>query len=1136
MKIRNHCLRGATTSAGIKGLVTLSAIVLIGNLFGYHSASATLPTQQENRSEAELAAAIARKQQESARLTRPESSDNHFDQLLTRADDSGLIPVIIRLKAAYRPEGEMNAQTEVRAQRAVIGNIRARVIEEISGYDTSSLKEFTYLPYLALKVNSTGLASLKSSANVLDIEEDTLRKPTLAQSVALIGANNAWSNGYTGTGQTIAIIDTGVDKNHPFLAGKVVSEACYSTSAGGSTSLCPGGVPASTATNSGLPCNLTNDCKHGTHVAGIAAGKGSTFSGVARDSSIIAIQVFSRFDSATRCDGVAPCALAFTSDIIKALERVYELRTSFAIAAANLSLGSGQYSTDCDSSEAATKSAIDLLRSAGIVTTIASGNESYTNSLGAPACISTAISVGSVSDTTTAVSSFSNSSSLLGLLAPGGGINSAVPGSTYETWSGTSMAAPHAAGAWALMKQKIPKATVTQVMDAFMATGLPVKDTRNNITKPLIKVDAAVALLGNQDNVTVPAAPGSLTATTSSASQINLSWVDNSNNESGFKIFRKTQNSTTWSTVATVGMNISAYQNTGLTSGTAYTYYVVATNIAGDSTSSNEATATTSVVPSTPISLKASAASSTQINLSWTDTSNNETGFRLRGRTSPTGTWSIIGTVAPNISTYQVNGLSTGQTYYYAVTAFNASGESVFSNQASATTASATVPAAPSALTATASSPTQVTLNWTDNSDNETGFRVSRKMTTETEWRVIGTLSAGVRSARNSGLTAGTTYVYRIVSFNSSGESVPSNEATVTTPYTLPTPPSSLTATAVTSTRVDLNWVDNSTYETGFKIYRRTGSAGTWASIATVDANVTAFQNNGLDPAVTYIYRITAMSGSGESITSNEVSVTTPSASGEAAPNAPSNLQVTAASNTEISLAWVDTSANETGFLIQRRSDTGSTWTTVEKLVAGTTRYVNKEMLSSRLYTYRVRAVNGSTESDASNEASVIVPEFNFTSLNNKETVSDSVSKSSSKYLKIYVPMGATQLVVQTTGGGDVDLYLRSDTQPTRFVYGCRSISNSSNERCSISTPKSGDWHILVFGYGQGTNSFSITASYVGGVPVRFNSLTTDLADQIASPVPPTGAPLDAEIESLDSALDRRRVITPSGKRLATRE
>jgi subtilisin family serine protease len=243
-------------------------------------------------------------------------------------------------------------------------------------------------------------------------------------------------------------------------------------------------------------------CDHGTHVAGIVAGKSASFSGVAKDANLIAMQVFSMSNT-----GVIG---AYSSDVVKALERVYELRNNYSIAAVNMSLGGGLYTANCDSSASFTKGAIDNLRSVGIATVISSGNDGSTMSIGAPACISSAISVGSVYadaghnnacrgwnlgvSSPDQLACSSNSSSFLSLLAPGAAINSSVPGSSYSNKSGTSMAAPHVAGAWALYKQKFPQASVTTALRAFEQTGTPVLDPRNRITKPRINVAQALNL------------------------------------------------------------------------------------------------------------------------------------------------------------------------------------------------------------------------------------------------------------------------------------------------------------------------------------------------------------------------------------------------------------------------------------------------------------------------------------------------------------------------------------------------------------------------------------------------------------------------------------------------------------------
>jgi subtilisin len=426
-----------------------------------------------------------------------------FDALGERAVSEGSVRVIVGLRANFEPEGNLSKASDIERQRTGIVSAQEAVVRKVPGIIAGSLKRFEFIPYIAFETNAVGLAQLRASEEVVSIIEDVPVPPTLAESVSLIGAPAAWSAGFAGNGQAVAILDTGVDKTHPFLAGKVVSEACFSTSSFGqsSSSVCPGGAQESTSSGSGVNCSDTVDgCDHGTHVAGIAAGKSATFSGVARDANIIAVQVFSRFDSFQACSstGSPPCVRSFTSDQIKGLERVFALRNTFNIAAVNMSLGGGQFSSNCDAEPQ--KAIIDTLRSVNIATVIASGNSGFKSALGAPACISSAISVGSTGDGSggtplNAVVSSSNSASFLNLLAPGNLIRSSVPGGGFENFSGTSMATPHVAGAWAVLKSKQPSATVTDVYTALRDTGLPVTDV-NGITKPRIRVDAALNALG----------------------------------------------------------------------------------------------------------------------------------------------------------------------------------------------------------------------------------------------------------------------------------------------------------------------------------------------------------------------------------------------------------------------------------------------------------------------------------------------------------------------------------------------------------------------------------------------------------------------------------------------------------------
>jgi subtilisin family serine protease len=140
------------------------------------------------------------------------------------------------------------------------------------------------------------------------------------------------------------------------------------------------------------------------------------------------------------------------------------------------------------------KTSIDNLAGKNIATVIASGNEGFTDAVGAPGCISTAVTVGSVTKSDT-VSDFSNSAPMVDLLAPGSRINSSVLGDLFGTMSGTSMATPHVAGAFAALSSKAADKSVAEILDALESTGQPITDSRNSLTKPRIDVKAALDAL-----------------------------------------------------------------------------------------------------------------------------------------------------------------------------------------------------------------------------------------------------------------------------------------------------------------------------------------------------------------------------------------------------------------------------------------------------------------------------------------------------------------------------------------------------------------------------------------------------------------------------------------------------------------
>ena len=238
-----------------------------------------------------------------------------------------------------------------------------------------------------------------------------------------------------------------------------------------------------------------------------------------------------------------------------------------------------------------------------------------------------------------------------------------------------------------------------------------------------------------------------------------------------------------WTQIAQLAANVTSYTNSSLTANTTYLYRVRAFNAVGNSTYSNEATVTTPApaVPVAPSALTATALSTSQVGLAWTDNSGNESGFRIERRTTSSTVWTQIAQLAANVTSYTNSSLTANTTYLYRVRAFNAVGNSTYSNEATVTTPAPAVPVAPSALTATALSTSQVGLAWTDNSGNESGFRIERRTTSSTVWTQIVQLGANVTSYTNRYLTANTTYLYRVRAFNAVGNSTYSNEATAVT-------------------------------------------------------------------------------------------------------------------------------------------------------------------------------------------------------------------------------------------------------------------------------------------------------------------------------------------------------------------
>jgi titin len=375
---------------------------------------------------------------------------------------------------------------------------------------------------------------------------------------------------------------------------------------------------------------------------------------------------------------------------------------------------------------------------------------------------------------------------------------------------------------------------------------------------------------------------------------------------------------------------------------------------------SNVASATTRAAPPAPSNLVATAFSSSRIDLSWTDNSTYESGFKIE-RSSDGVNFVEIGTRAANFTTFFNTGLAADTAYHYRVRAYDGANYSAYSNVASATTQG--LAAAPSNLSAAAVSSSRIVLSWTDNAGNEAGFKVERG-TDGVTFSQIAVLGANATTYSNINLVATTTYFYRVRAYEGTNHSGYSNTASSVT-LSPPVAPTNLVAAAVSSSRINLTWTDNAAYESGFKIERSTDGVN-FSQIGTLVANGTTYSNTNLSAAVTYYYRVRAYDGPNHSPYSNVASATT-----QAAAAAPTNLSAVAASSSRIVLTWTDNAANEAGFKVERGTD-GVVFSQIAQLGANVTTYSNTGLIADTTYHYRVRAYDGTNHSAYSNVASAL--------------------------------------------------------------------------------------------------------------------------------------------------------------------
>ena len=327
-------------------------------------------------------------------------------------------------------------------------------------------------------------------------------------------------------------------------------------------------------------------------------------------------------------------------------------------------------------------------------------------------------------------------------------------------------------------------------------------------------------------------------------------------------------------------------------------------------------------------------------------------------------------------NTFSNTGLAASTAYFYRVYATNLTGNSTYSNVANATTQAPLpkIPEAPTGLTATAVSTSQINLAW-NAVEGAAEYTIERSTSPNAAFTKIGCTTAGVTTFANTGLTASTAYFYRVYATNSAGNSTYSNVANATTQAPLPESPKpplpeaqlGLTATAVPTKQINLAWTKTEMANViGYSIERSTSEDGPFAKIAFVAASATAYSNLGLAASTTYYYRVYAHTVTSTSDYSNVAHATTEAPPPPPKLPAPSDLRAKTVTSNSVELSWNDNSTDEFGFYLER--STAQNFSVKDSFAcgAGRTGHSDAALCEDTKYYYRVYAYGITGNSDYS--------------------------------------------------------------------------------------------------------------------------------------------------------------------------
>jgi fibronectin type 3 domain-containing protein len=438
-------------------------------------------------------------------------------------------------------------------------------------------------------------------------------------------------------------------------------------------------------------------------------------------------------------------------------------------------------------------------------------------------------------------------------------------------------------------------------------------------------------------------APTGVVVTVVSPAEIDLAWTPVSG-ATAYVVLRGTASGGPYTSVGTP--TSASFANMGLSPATLYFYVVEAT--AGSFTSVNSSQVSATTLLGVPSGVTATAASPTEIDLSWSAV-NGATGYVVERSSVSGGPYTTVG--SPTSTSFANPGLSPATTYYYVVKATAGSVSSGPSVEVPVTT----LLGAPTGAVATAVSTSEIDLSWSAVT-GATGYVVLRSTTLGGPYSAVG--SPTTTTFAGTGLSAGTTYYFVL---EATAGAVISAFSTEVSTATLPMAPTGLTASAASPSEIDLSWTAVPG-ATGYVILRATSAGGPFSSIGT---SVTpSFANTALSANTTYYYEVEATDAAGHSANSAVVSATTKLA-------VPIGLTATGHEENTISLSWAAVSG-ATSYIVLKSSTSGGPFSTLATTT--TNSYADTPTTEDVNWYYIVEAVNAASTSPPSAQAIGIIP------------------------------------------------------------------------------------------------------------------------------------------------------------------